>query len=59
MQMRKKGVIIKIILIWDIDYNESYKEEREVQNLKINGKDIQNFEKLYGRKRWLLVNYSI
>lgn len=55
----EKGINIEIIEMWDIDYKESYKEERKIENLKINEKDIQNFEQLFERKRWNLINFNI
>lgn len=56
----EKGINMEIIEMWDIDYNEGCKErEREIPNLKINEKDIENYEKLFERKRWNLINCNI
>ena len=45
--------------MWDIDYNEACKDEREIPDLKINEKEIQNYEKLFERKRWNLINCNV
>ena len=53
------GINIEITQMWDIDYKEIYKEERDIPNLKINEKDIQNYERLFERKRWTFINFNI
>jgi len=52
----EKGINLEIIEMWDIDYNEACKDERKIPDLKINEKEIQNYEKLFERKRWILIN---
>ena len=54
---------LEITSMWDVDY-EDYKEgtivkEREVPDIEYNGKKLENFEKLYERKRWNLLNAKI
>lgn len=55
----ENGINLEIIEMWDIDYDEKYTEEREILNLVINNKEITNYEKLFERKRWNLINFNI
>ena len=56
---------IEITLMWDIDYDDisddniSTYKEREIPDIKYKGKNIENFDKLYERKRYTILNAKI
>ena len=50
---------LEITSMWDVnydDYDNSKIKEREIPDIEYNGKKIENFEKLYERKRWNILN---
>ena len=54
---------LEIVAMWDVD-NDDYDEktcinERTIFDIKYNGKIIEDFEKLYERKRWNILNVKI
>ena len=54
---------LEITAMWDVDYDD-YEEntcakERAIFDIKYNGKKIEDFEKLYERKRWNILNAKI
>ena len=59
---------IEITLMWDIDYGDdgdvgnddiSISNERQIPDIKYNGKEVEKFEKLYERKRYTILNAKI
>ena len=51
---------LEITSMWDINYEDSNCfEERKINDIEYNGKKIANFEKLYERKRWTVLNAEI
>ena len=54
---------LEMVAMWDVD-NDDYDEktcinERTIFDIKYNGKKIEDFEKLYERKRWNILNAKI
>ena len=54
---------LEINSMWDVNY-DNYEDnimiqEREISEIEYNGKKIENYEKLYERKRWNILNAKI
>lgn len=51
---------VEINSMWDIDYDDKTSaEERKIPDLKYDGKIIEDFEALYERKRWNILNAKV
>ena len=54
---------LEIISMWDVDYDDydddTIIKEREIPDIVYDGKKIENYEKLYERKRWNFLNVNI
>ena len=54
---------LEIISMWDVDYDDydddTIIKEREIPDIVYEGKKIENYEKLYERKRWNFLNVNI
>ena len=53
---------LEITSMWDVDYDyegENIVKERKIPDIKYNGKILENYEKLYERKRWNIINAKI
>ena len=54
---------LEINSMWDVNYDDyednTIIQERKINEIEYNGKKIENYEKLYERKRWNLLNAKI
>ena len=54
---------LEIIAMWDVDYDDyegkKCPKERKLFDIKYNGKIIEDYEKLYERKRWNILNAKV
>ena len=54
---------LEINSMWDVNYDDyednTIIQERKISEIEYNGKKIENYEKLYERKRWNLLNAKI
>ena len=51
---------LEITTMWDVDYSvDPTIKERDIPDIKYDGKESKNYEKLYERKRWNFLNAKV